>query len=228
MVSAILARGVGLHEVEHFLRGMAVMAATFVWAGSWSRAILWPVLAAPILLMAAIAFLTLDRAVAALVCCRPGTAVFRRPLRRRARLSPAGLGIQRHPRHGGHARLASSGGGAGVRSRACARMALSPIARIARCLRRPLQRGLLGEPGLFLQRLRLSAGAARTAAARARIMPDRCRASGRAGRADAGWPRLAAGHKRRRRRRSFLPGASGPPRRPDLYLQLAAMSGAIA
>jgi hypothetical protein len=58
MVSAILARGIGLHEVLHFLRGMAVMAATFVWAGSWSRAILWPVLAAPILLMAAIAFFT--------------------------------------------------------------------------------------------------------------------------------------------------------------------------
>jgi hypothetical protein len=58
MLSSILARGIGLHEVLHFLRGMAVMAATFVWAGSWSRAILWPVLAAPILLMAVIAFLT--------------------------------------------------------------------------------------------------------------------------------------------------------------------------
>jgi hypothetical protein len=58
MVNAILTRGIGPHEILHFLRGMAVMAATFVWAGSWSRAILWPVLAAPILLMAAIAFLT--------------------------------------------------------------------------------------------------------------------------------------------------------------------------
>jgi hypothetical protein len=58
MLRSILAQGVGSHEVEHFLRGMAVMAATFVWAGSWSRAILWPVLAAPILLMAAIAFST--------------------------------------------------------------------------------------------------------------------------------------------------------------------------
>jgi len=58
MLSSILARGIGLYEVLHFLRGMAVMAATFVWAGSWSRAILWPILAAPVLLMAGIAFLT--------------------------------------------------------------------------------------------------------------------------------------------------------------------------
>ena len=56
MLRSILDQGIGARQIEHFLRGMAVMAATFIWAGSWSRAILWPWLAAPVLLMAAIAF----------------------------------------------------------------------------------------------------------------------------------------------------------------------------
>ncbi len=58
MLRSILDQGIGARQIEHFLRGMAVMAATFIWAGSWSRAILWPWLAAPVLLMAAIAFMT--------------------------------------------------------------------------------------------------------------------------------------------------------------------------
>jgi hypothetical protein len=58
MLALIQAQGIQLHHLLHFLRGMAVMAVTFVWAGTWSRAILWPVLAAPILLMAAIAFVS--------------------------------------------------------------------------------------------------------------------------------------------------------------------------
>jgi len=58
LLALIMAQGIHLHQLQHFLRGMAVMAVTFVWAGTWSRAILWPVLAAPILLMAAIAFST--------------------------------------------------------------------------------------------------------------------------------------------------------------------------
>src|SRR5262249_24084409 len=56
VLSSILAGGGGLQEVLHFLRRVGGMAAAFVLAGAWSRAILWPYLAGPILLMAAIAF----------------------------------------------------------------------------------------------------------------------------------------------------------------------------
>jgi hypothetical protein len=56
VLRTLLREGVSLHQGLHFLRGMAVMAATFAWGGTWSRAMLSPIFTAPIVLMALIAF----------------------------------------------------------------------------------------------------------------------------------------------------------------------------
>jgi hypothetical protein len=56
ILSTLMAHGVSLHQGLHFIRGMAVIAATFVWGGTGTHIMLWPFLAAPVVLMAIIAF----------------------------------------------------------------------------------------------------------------------------------------------------------------------------
>ena len=56
VLQTLLRQGVSLHDGLHFLRGLAVMAATFVWSGTWSRAMLSPIFSAPVVVMALIAF----------------------------------------------------------------------------------------------------------------------------------------------------------------------------
>jgi len=51
-VWSLLSTQLGVAPLLHMLRGAAVMAASFVWVGTWSRATLPPLLAAPVLLLA--------------------------------------------------------------------------------------------------------------------------------------------------------------------------------
>lgn len=44
--------GFGLRQAMHLLRGVAVTAASFAWAGTWSRALLSPIFTAPVVLLA--------------------------------------------------------------------------------------------------------------------------------------------------------------------------------
>ena len=56
VLQTVLREGVNFQELLQFLRGMAVMAATFAWSGTWSRALLSPIFTAPIVIMALVAF----------------------------------------------------------------------------------------------------------------------------------------------------------------------------
>jgi len=47
----MLSQGSAAHETLHFLRGVAVMAMSFAWAGTWSRATLPPIFTLPVLLL---------------------------------------------------------------------------------------------------------------------------------------------------------------------------------
>ena len=56
VLQTVLREGVNFQELLQFLRGTAVMAATFAWSGTWSRALLSPIFTAPIVIMALVAF----------------------------------------------------------------------------------------------------------------------------------------------------------------------------
>ena len=55
-VIGLIAQHISAEIVANMLRGLGVIVASFVWAGTWSRAILTPLSLAPILLLAATAF----------------------------------------------------------------------------------------------------------------------------------------------------------------------------
>jgi hypothetical protein len=55
VLQTVLREGINPQQTLQFLRGMAVMAATFAWSGTWSRALLSPVFTAPVVVMALVA-----------------------------------------------------------------------------------------------------------------------------------------------------------------------------
>jgi len=55
-VFGLIAQHISWQIVANMARGLAVIVASFVWAGTWSRAILTPLSLAPVLLLAAMAF----------------------------------------------------------------------------------------------------------------------------------------------------------------------------